>query len=145
MQVIDITPMMKPKAEKIRLAAYCRVSSDSEEQLNSYATQIRYYSDYTKIHPEYELGDIYADEGLTGTEMEKRDELNRLLQDCKRGKVDRIIVKSMSRFMRNTEECLITLRLLKDLGVSVYFEEQGIDTSKLNSEMIASFYDGKMC
>ncbi len=139
MQITDITPKIKQRTEKIRLAAYCRVSSDSTEQLHSFATQIRYYSDYIKKNPDYELVDIYADEGLTGTEMDKRDELNRLLRDCKKGKVERIIVKSMSRFMRNTEECLITLRMLKSIGVSVYFEEQGIDTNKLNSEMIVTF------
>ncbi len=139
MQITDITPKIKQRTEKIRLAAYCRVSSDSTEQLHSFATQIRYYSDYVKKNPDYELVDIYADEGLTGTEMEKRDELNRLLRDCKKGNVERIIVKSMSRFMRNTEECLVTLRMLKSIGVSVYFEEQGIDTNKLNSEMIVTF------
>ncbi len=136
--ITDITPVQK-KEGKIRLAAYCRVSSNSEDQLHSYATQIRYYSNYTKQHTEYELVDIYADEGITGTEMEKRDELARLLKDCKNGKVDRIIVKSISRFARNTEELLVTIRALKDIGVSVYFEEQGIDTTKINAEMIVTF------
>lgn len=123
----------------IRLAAYCRVSSDSEDQLHSFAAQIRYYKDYERKHPEYNLVDIYADEGLTGTSMEKRDELNRLIRDCKKGKIDRIIVKSVSRFARNTQELLVCIRLLKEIGVSVYFEEQGIDTDKLNSEMIVTF------
>ncbi len=137
-KVIDITPIQKKK-EKVKLAAYCRVSSNSEDQLHSYATQIRYYADYTRQHSEYELVDIYADEGITGTEMAKRDELVRLLKDCKNGKVERIIVKSVSRFARNTEELLEMIRALKDVGVSVYFEEQGIDTNKLNAEMIVTF------
>ncbi len=136
--ITDITPVQK-KESKIRLAAYCRVSSNSEDQLHSYATQIRYYSNYTKQHTEYELVDIYADEGLTGTELEKREDLSRLLKDCKNGKVDRIIVKSISRFARNTEELLEMIRALKDIGVSVYFEEQGIDTTKINAEMIVTF------
>ncbi len=136
--ITDITPVQKKK-EKVKLAAYCRVSSKSEDQLHSYATQIRYYADYIRQHAEYELVDIYADEGLTGTEMAKRDELARLLKDCKNGKVERIIVKSVSRFARNTEELLEMIRALKDVGVSVYFEEQGIDTNKLNAEMIVTF------
>lgn len=85
------------------------------------------------------LVDIYADEGLTGTCMDKRDELHRLIKDCKKDKVDRIIVKSVSRFARNTQELLTTLRMLKEFGVSVYFEEQDIDTDKLNMEMIVTF------
>ncbi len=139
MQIIDITPKIQAKTEKLRLAAYCRVSSDSKDQLHSFATQVKYYTDYARKNPEYELVDIYADEGLTGTKLDNRDELDRLLRDCKKGKIDRIIVKSMSRFMRNTQECLIALRALKDIGISVYFEEQGIDTNKLNSEMIVTF------
>ena len=139
MRITEITPTIPTKENKLRLAAYCRVSSDSEDQLHSFAAQIRYYSDYTKRNPKYELVDIYADEGITGTEMEKRDEMNRLLRDCKRGKIDRIITKSVARFARNTEELLVTLRLLKELGVSVYFEEQGIDTSQMNMEMIVTF------
>ncbi len=136
--ITDITPIIQKKEEKIKLAAYCRVSSNSEDQLHSYAAQIRYYSEYAKENPEYELVDIYADEGITGTEMKKRDELHRLLRDSQKGKINRIIAKSVSRFARNTEELLVTLRMLKDLGVSVYFEEQGIDTEKLNAEMFVT-------
>ena len=139
MRITEITPTIQTKEEKLRLAAYCRVSSDSDDQLHSFAAQIRYYTDYAKRNPKYELVDVYADEGITGTEMGKRDELNRLLRDCKRGKIDRIITKSVSRFARNTEELLVTLRLLKELSVSVFFEEQGIDTNQLNAEMIVTF------
>lgn len=139
MNITEITAPRKKIDEPIKLAAYCRVSSDSEDQLHSFAAQIRYYSEYTKKHPEYRLVDIYADEGLSGTDMKKRDEQNRMIRDCKKGKIDRIIVKSVSRFVRNTEELLVTLRLLKEIGVGVYFEEQGIDTDKLNMEMIVTF------
>lgn len=139
MNVTEITVNSKEENKIVRLAAYCRVSSDSADQLHSFAAQIRYYKDYERKHPEYKLVDIYADEGLTGTSMEKRYELNRLIRDCKKGKIDRIVVKSVSRFARNTQELLICIRLLKEIGVSVYFEEQGIDTDKLNSEMIVTF------
>lgn len=87
MQITEITPVKQQSDKPIQLAAYCRVSSDSEDQLHSFATQIRYYSEYEKRHPEYTLVDIYADEGLTGTDMKKRDELNRLIYDCKKGKI----------------------------------------------------------
>lgn len=139
MNVTEITVNSKEENKIVRLAAYCRVSSDSDNQLHSFAAQIRYYKDYERKHPEYKLVDIYADEGLTGTSMEKRYELNRLIRDCKKGKIDRIVVKSVSRFARNTQELLVCIRLLKEIGVSVYFEEQGIDTDKLNSEMIVTF------
>ena len=139
MHITEITPKIPQKAEKIRLAPYCRVSSDSADQRHSFAMQIRYYSEYEKRNPQYRIVDIYADEGITGTEMEKRDEFNRLLRDCIRGKIDRIITKSVSRFARNTEELIATLRMLKEYGVSVYFEEQGIDTERLNMEMIVTF------
>ena len=139
MNVIEITAEKKPAQDTIRLAAYCRVSSDSEDQLHSFAAQIRYYKDYERRHPQYRLVDIYADEGITGTCMDKRDDLHRLIRDCKKGLIDRIIVKSVSRFARNTQELLATIRFLKDIGVSVYFEEQGIDTDKLNIEMIVTF------
>lgn len=139
MNVIEITAEKETVQETIRLAAYCRVSSDSEDQLHSFAAQIRYYKDYERRNPQYKLVDIYADEGITGTCMDKRDDLHRLIRDCKKGLIDRIIVKSVSRFARNTQELLSTIRFLKDIGVSVYFEEQGIDTDKLNSEMIITF------
>lgn len=138
MKITEITA--EKKENKIqRLAAYCRVSGDSADQLHSFAAQLRYYSNYEKQHPEFELVGIYADEGLSGTSVKKRAEMNRLIQDCEQGKIDRVIVKSISRFARNTHDLLQTLRLLKSYGVTVFFEEQGIDTSQLNSEMFLTF------
>ena len=139
MNVTDITAKSEKPTARIRLAAYCRVSSDSADQLHSFAAQIRYFKDYERKHPEYKLIDIYADEGLSGTCLEKRDEQNRLIRDCKKGRIDRIIVKSVSRFARNTQELLAMIRALKEIGVSIYFEEQDIDTDKLNMEMIITF------
>lgn len=139
MKTITEITRQKPTPPQIRLAAYCRVSSDSSDQLHSFAAQIKYYSEYCKRHPEYKFVDIYADEGITGTSMEKRDDFRRMLRDCKKGLIDRIIVKSMSRFARNTEEMLTALRALEQMEVSVYFEEQGLDTKSMNSEMFATF------
>lgn len=139
MKTITEITRQKPTPPQIRLAAYCRVSSDSSDQLHSFAAQIKYYSEYCKRHPEYKFVDIYADEGVTGTSMEKRDDFRRMLRDCKKGLIDRIIVKSMSRFARNTEEMLTALRALEQMEVSVYFEEQGLDTRSMNSEMFATF------
>ena len=139
MKTITEITRQKPTPPQIRLAAYCRVSSDSSDQLHSFAAQIKYYSEYCKRHPEYKFVDIYADEGITGTSMEKRDDFRRMLRDCKKGLIDRIIVKSMSCFARNTEEMLTALRALEQMEVSVYFEEQGLDTKSMNSEMFATF------
>ena len=125
-------------ARKLRVAAYARVSSSSEDQLNSYRVQNQYYSELISGNPDWEMVDIYADEGITGTSVEKREDFQRMMQDCRKGKIDRILVKSISRFARNTKDCLAAVRELKELGVSVQFEEQGIDTSKVSSEMVTA-------
>ena len=135
MKIIDITPE-KQQSKNIRTAVYCRVSTDSEDQLHSLAAQIKYYTDYLKRLENCTLVDFYVDEGLTGTCLKKRDDMNRLIEDCRKGKIDRVIVKSVSRFARNTQELLETIRFLKEIGVTVYFEEQGIDTEKINAEML---------
>ena len=125
-------------ARKLRVAAYARVSSSSEDQLNSYRVQNQYYSELISGNPDWEMVDIYADEGITGTSVEKREDFQRMMQDCRKGKIDRILVKSISRFARNTKDCLAAVRELKELGISVQFEEQGIDTSKVSSEMVTA-------
>ena len=135
MKITDITPSKEHSGEPIRLAAYCRVSSNSDDQLHSFAAQIRYYRDYENRHPEYRLVDIYADEGLTGTCIDKRDELNRMLRDCQRGLIDRVITKSVSRLARNTVDILNMVRMLKSIGVGIYFEEQRLDSGTMNLEM----------
>ena len=125
-------------AHKLRVAAYARVSSSSEDQLNSYRVQNQYYSELISNNPDWEMVDIYADEGITGTSVERREDFQRMMRDCRKGKIDRILVKSISRFARNTKDCLASIRELKELGVSVLFEEQGIDTSKVSSEMVTA-------
>ena len=125
-------------ARKLRVAAYARVSSSSEDQLNSYRVQNQYYSELISGNPDWEMVDIYADEGITGTSVEKREDFQRMMCDCRKGKIDRILVKSISRFARNTKDCLAAVRELKELGVSVLFEEQGIDTARVSSEMVTA-------
>ena len=136
MAQVQIIQPYQPQSDALeKVAAYCRVSTDSSDQLNSYRTQIGYYTNFIAQHPGWELADIYADEGITGTSLEKRDEFKRMLQDCRAGKISRILVKSVSRFARNTLELIETTRELKDLGVVVVFEEQGIDTAQMLGEM----------
>ena len=136
-QVRVIQPISE-QAKKLRVAAYARVSSDSADQLNSFATQVAYYTDFIQSKDEWEFAGLYADEAVSGTTAEKRDDFQRLLADCRTGKIDRILVKSISRFARNTLDCLQTVRELKQLGVAVEFEKEGIDTGNMGSEMLLS-------
>lgn len=129
-------PIEYDYAQKQRVAAYCRVSTDGEDKVNSFMAQIQYYSDYIRSKPDMQLVDIYADEGITGTSIDKRDEFKRLLRDCENKKIDRVLVKSVTRFARNSLECIETVRKLRLCGVSVFFENDKIDTEKINSEMI---------
>ena len=110
--------------EKKRVAAYCRVSTDSEEQLNSYEAQKGYYLQKIEETPDWEMAGLYADEGISGTSRKKRTEFNKMLTACKRGRIDMIITKSLSRFARNTVDCLETVRMLKGLGIGVFFEKR---------------------
>ena len=122
--VKTLLPQKQADVQLIRVAAYCRVSSDSTEQKESFAAQVEYYTGLIGGNPFWTLADIYADEGVTGTSMRKRDDFNRMIADCRRGKIDRIITKSVSRFARNTVECLDTVRKLSKIGVSVLFEKE---------------------
>ena len=137
-RVIIIPAQDEIVARKLRVAAYARVSSSSEDQLNSYRAQNQYYSELISGNPDWEMVDIYADSGITGTSVDKREDFKRMMTDCRKGKIDRILVKSISRFARNTKDCLAAVRELKELGVSVLFEEQGIDTARVSSEMVTA-------
>ena len=130
------------KESKIRVAAYCRVSTNSEDQQNSLMTQMRYYENFLADSETERLVSVYADEGITGTRMDKREEFQRMLKDCRRGKIDRIIVKSISRFARNTKDCLSVLRELKELGISVMFEKENIDTANITDEIMVTIMGG---
>ena len=140
MPEIRIIEAKTPDQKKLRVAAYCRVSSDSADQLASYLNQVSRYTEFIEQNPEWVLADIYADEGLTGTRVDTRRDFQRMMRDCERGKIDRILVKSISRFARNTQDCLTTVRQLKLLGVSVYFEKEKLDTAGRGGEMFLSMY-----
>lgn len=125
---------------RIRVAAYCRVSTKQEEQLNSYEVQKKFYTEKINSNPEWQMVGIFADKGITGTSVLKRDEFNKMIKLCKSKKIDMILVKSISRFARNTVDCLHYTRMLKTLGIDVYFEEQGIHSIKSDAEFYISIY-----
>ncbi len=131
-----------PAQEKQRVAAYCRVSTQLEQQESSFEAQKNYYTEKITNNPNWKLAGIYADDGISGTDMKKRDEFNRLLQDCEAGKIDMILTKSISRFARNTVDTLNTLRILRKKGVTVFFEKEHIDTHADNGEMIITVLSG---
>lgn len=133
--VVTIEPSVQAK-QILRVAAYCRVSSDSSDQLHSFAAQVQYYTRYITSNECMELVDIYADEGISGTRTAKRDDFNRLVADCRKGKIDRVLTKSVSRFARNTADALQYARVLKEHGVSILFEKENIDTAYMSSEML---------
>ena len=120
--------------KKKRVAAYCRVSSGKDAMLHSLSAQISYYSDYIQKHG-WEYAGVYADEALTGTK-DNRENFQRLLAECRKGTVQMVITKSISRFARNTVTLLETVRELKALGVDVYFEEQNIHTMSADGELM---------
>ena len=120
---------------KCRVAAYCRVSTEHDDQMESLGTQKEHYAAWIKLHTEWESAGIFYDAGITGTKAEIRPGLQDLLQACRMGRVDRILVKSISRFSRNTAECLALVRELSGIGVSVFFEKENIDTGSMESEL----------
>ncbi|MBR2894538.1 MAG: recombinase family protein [Oscillospiraceae bacterium] len=121
---------------QLRVAAYCRVSTDEEEQLTSYEAQKTYYTDYIMKNPEWTMAGIFADEGISGTSAKKRPEFLRMIRLCKQKKIDMVLAKSISRFARNTVDCLNYIRVLKALGIAVVFEKENINTLESDSEML---------
>ena len=121
---------------RIRMAAYCRVSTDQEEQLLSYENQVNYYTKFIKDNPLYTFAGVYADEGISATNTKKREEFNRMIADCREGKIDMIITKSISRFARNTLDCLNYVRELKELGIGILFEKENINTLDAKGEVL---------
>ena len=135
------TPASGPRrGGRQRVAAYCRVSTDSEEQLNSYAAQKNYYTQKIEENPDWEMAGVFADEGITGTSMKKRAEFNRMIAACKRGRIDMILTKSASRFARNTVDCLKVIRTLKARGIGVIFEKENINTLTESSEFLITLF-----
>ena len=124
------------KYKQLRVAAYCRVSTEHEEQQNSYNVQIAYYTDLINRKKEWTLAGIFADEGISGTQAKKRPEFLKMIRMCKKQKIDLVITKSISRFARNTVDCLEYVRQLKDLGIGVIFEKENINTLTMTSEFM---------
>lgn len=137
--IIPAQPEMSKKKEtqrQLRVAAYCRVSTKDEEQLTSYEAQQTYYTDMIMKNPNWTMAGIFADEGITGTSAAKRPEFLKMIRKCKQKKIDLILVKSISRFARNTVDCLRYIRALKELGIAVMFEKENINTMDSESEML---------
>ena len=131
----------KPEAvraskRQLRVAAYCRVSTDDEEQLTSYEAQKNYYTDKIMTNKEWTMAGIFADEGITGTSARKRPEFLRMIRQCKQGKIDIVLTKSVSRFARNTVDCLNYVRALKEFGIAVIFEKENMNTLEVDSEIL---------
>lgn len=134
------TEINRSKYQQLRVAAYCRVSTEQEEQQSSYQVQIAYYTDLINRKKEWSLVGIFADEGISGTQTKNRTEFKRMIRMCKNKKIDLVITKSISRFARNTVDCLEYVRQLKDLGIGVIFEKENINTLTMTSEFMIALY-----
>lgn len=128
--------IVQEETPKTRVAAYCRVSTDSDEQATSYEAQVEHYTEYIKKNPQWECAGIYADDGISGTSTKNREEFNRLIDDCLSGKIDLVITKSISRFARNTLDCLNYIRKLKEKNIAVFFEKENINTLDSKGEVM---------
>ena len=137
---INTQESIRERYRQLRVVAYCRVSTKQEEQLNSYETQKNYYTEKINAEPNWTMAGIFADKGITGTSVKKRDEFKKMIRLCRQGKVDMIITKSISRFSRNTVDCLVYIRKLKEMGVDVFFEEQGIHSTQPGAEFYITIY-----
>lgn len=139
--IIPENPMLQRETAKrqLNVAAYCRVSTEEEEQQSSYEAQCAYYTEKIMTNPEWNMAGIYADEGISGTSTKKRDSFNRMIRKCRQKKIDLILTKSISRFARNTLDCLRYVRALKEMGIGVWFEKENINTLDMDTELILTF------
>src|SRR5574344_1649349 len=134
-----ITKIETTKVElptKKRVAAYARVSVERDRSVHSFSAQISFYNNLIQKNPEWEFAGVYADLGISGTGTKKRNDFNRLIEDCENGKIDIILTKSISRFARNTVDLLETVRHLKELGIEVRFEKEGINSLSEDGELM---------
>ena len=127
---------IRPEFKVLRVAAYCRVSTKLEQQEGSYEAQISYYTEKIKSNLNWQLAGIYADDGISATNMKKRDDFNAMIDDCMAGKIDMIITKSVSRFARNTVDSLETIRKLKEKNIAILFEKEGVNTLEGSGELL---------
>lgn len=139
--VIPAKPQLNQQGVKrqLNVAAYCRVSTEEEEQQSSYEAQCSYYTDKIMRNPDWNMAGIYADEGITGTSTKKRENFNRMIRKCRQKKIDLILTKSISRFARNTVDSLKYIRALKELGIGIIFEKENINTLETDTELIITF------
>ncbi len=121
---------------KLRVAAYCRVSTDSDEQAGSYEVQVQHYTEYIGRNKEWKLAGTYTDDGISGTNTKEREGFNEMIDDCMAGKVDLIITKSISRFARNTIDCLKYVRQLREKNIAIIFEKENINTLEASGELL---------
>jgi DNA invertase Pin-like site-specific DNA recombinase len=126
----------KVKKRKLRVCAYCRVSTDDAEQSKSFFAQIEHLGNFVKQNPEWEFAGVFADEAVSGSGITQRTDFLKMMEECRKGNIDRIITKSISRFTRNTTDMLEAIRELKSLGISVFFEKENIDTMKSEGELM---------
>ena len=126
----------KTVIERKRVAAYCRVSTDSEDQLHSYRSQVDYYTNMITNEKDWMMAGVYADEGITGTQVTKREQFQKMIKDCMNGQIDMVITKSISRFARNTLDTLKYVRQLKEKNIAVYFEDEKINTLSMDGELL---------
>lgn len=124
------------QVSKLRVGAYCRVSSNHEEQQQSFTAQVDYYTNLIGENSEWQFTGIYADEGISGTCKSKRTEFLRLMRDCEARKLDMVITKSISRFARNTQDCIEAIRKLKEVNIAIYFEKENINTLEIDNELL---------
>ena len=139
--IIPAKSQMDRQAVKrqLRVAAYCRVSTEEEEQQSSYEAQCTYYTDKIMTNPEWTMAGIFADEGISGTSTKNRDDFNRMIRRCRQKKIDLILTKSISRFARNTVDSLKYIRALRELGIGIIFEKENINTLEMDTELIITF------
>lgn len=144
-----ISDLEEGKPKTLRVAAYCRVSTDEDAQAGSYELQVQYYTELIQRNPEWVFVNVYADEGISGTSVSKRIQFQTMIQDCKDGKIDLVITKSISRFARNTLDCISYVRQLRSLDppVAIYFENENLNTLDRRNEafiaMLSSVAQGE--
>ena len=130
--------VQKQEVKKLRVAAYCRVSTDSDDQRGSLETQKQHFEAWIRLHSDWEYAGVFCDFGITGRKAEVRDGLQALLYECRIGRIDYVLTKSVSRFARNTVDCLSIVRELLSYGIPIYFEKENLDTGSMESELILS-------
>lgn len=143
-KVSRIEPKLPPVRRRKKVAAYARVSMETDRLAHSLSAQVSYYNNLIQSNPEWEFAGVFADSGISGTGIRKRDEFQKMLSECEVGNIDIILTKSISRFARNTVDLLDTVRHLKEIGVEVRFEKERISTFSTDGELMLTLL-GLLC